>query len=165
MFAIFFLGRFWKDGLLTELQAKMPRGCRILLFWHNNYQVTLKSNIKYNILFYLSAIILAISPEYDFNPKNKTKETNLCFSNFFFSIFIILLGYSILLKLEKCLCVCLRASWLLCHFMDLRAPNLVTPRIRLHNHTIRWQSVFMRECQGGNPIGKALVEEKSYKEK
>ncbi len=25
---------FWKDGLLAELQAKMSRGCRFLLFWH-----------------------------------------------------------------------------------------------------------------------------------
>ncbi len=33
---------FWKDGLSTELQAKMSRGCKFLLFWHHNYQVTLR---------------------------------------------------------------------------------------------------------------------------
>ncbi len=32
---------FWKDGLLAELQAKMYRGCRFLLFWHHSYEVTL----------------------------------------------------------------------------------------------------------------------------
>ncbi len=32
-----------KDGLLTELQAKMSRGCRFLLFWHHNYWVTLSN--------------------------------------------------------------------------------------------------------------------------
>ncbi len=37
--------RFWKDGLLTELQAQMSRGCIFLLFWHHNYQVTL--NLSY----------------------------------------------------------------------------------------------------------------------
>ncbi len=36
----YFVG-FWKDGLLTEVQAKMSRSCRSLLFWHHNYQVTL----------------------------------------------------------------------------------------------------------------------------
>ena len=33
--------RFWKDCLLAELQAKMSRGCRFLLFWHHSYEVTL----------------------------------------------------------------------------------------------------------------------------
>ncbi len=32
---------FWKDGLLAELQARMTRGCRLLLFLHNKYQVSL----------------------------------------------------------------------------------------------------------------------------
>ena len=30
----------FKDGLSTELQAKMARGCRFMLFWYHNYQVT-----------------------------------------------------------------------------------------------------------------------------
>ena len=30
-------------------------------------------------------------------------------------------------------------------------------RADYYHHTIRWQSVCMSECQGGNPIGKALV--------
>ncbi len=33
---------FWKDGLSAELQAKMSRGCRFLLFWHHSYEVTLR---------------------------------------------------------------------------------------------------------------------------
>ncbi len=33
--------RSWKDGLLTESQARMSRGCRLLLFWHHSYEVTL----------------------------------------------------------------------------------------------------------------------------
>ncbi len=33
--------RFQKDGLLAELQARMSRGCRILLFLHHDYQVSL----------------------------------------------------------------------------------------------------------------------------
>ncbi len=32
--------RCWEPW--TELQAKMSRGCRFLLFWHHNYHVTLK---------------------------------------------------------------------------------------------------------------------------
>ena len=36
-----------KDGLLTELQAKTARGCRLLLFQHHSYEVTLTSyNLK-----------------------------------------------------------------------------------------------------------------------
>ena len=31
----------WKDGLLTELQARTSRDCRFLLFLHHNYQVSL----------------------------------------------------------------------------------------------------------------------------
>ena len=34
----------WKDGLLAELQAKISRGCRFLLFWHHSYEVTLKGD-------------------------------------------------------------------------------------------------------------------------
>ena len=33
--------RVWKDSLLAELEAKMSTGCRFLLFWHHNYQVSL----------------------------------------------------------------------------------------------------------------------------
>ncbi len=36
----FFVG-FWLEGLLAELQARMSRDCRFLLFWHHNYQVSL----------------------------------------------------------------------------------------------------------------------------
>ncbi len=36
-----FFVRFWKDGLFPQLQAKMSWGCRSLLFWHHNYQVSL----------------------------------------------------------------------------------------------------------------------------
>ena len=32
---------FWIDGLLAELQARMSRSCRISLFLHHNYQVSL----------------------------------------------------------------------------------------------------------------------------
>ena len=35
-------GGFLKDGILTELQAKMSTSCRFLIFWHHNYQVTLR---------------------------------------------------------------------------------------------------------------------------
>ncbi len=41
--------RFWKDGLLAELQAKGSRACRdcrFLLFWHHNYQVTLNQSSR-----------------------------------------------------------------------------------------------------------------------
>ncbi len=34
--------RFWKDCLLAELQAKMPRGCRFSLFCHHSCEVTLR---------------------------------------------------------------------------------------------------------------------------
>ncbi len=34
--------RFWIDGLLAELQARMSRSCRISLFLHHNYQVSLR---------------------------------------------------------------------------------------------------------------------------
>ena len=36
-----FFVRFWIEGLLAELQARMSRDCRFLLFWHHNYQVSL----------------------------------------------------------------------------------------------------------------------------
>ena len=32
---------FWKDGILAELQVKMSRSCRFLLFLPHTYQVTL----------------------------------------------------------------------------------------------------------------------------
>ncbi len=32
---------FWIEGLLAELQVRMSRDCRFLLFWHHNYQVSL----------------------------------------------------------------------------------------------------------------------------
>ena len=35
--------RFLKDGLLAELEARVPRSCRVLLFWHHNYQVSLNN--------------------------------------------------------------------------------------------------------------------------
>ncbi len=31
------------DGLLAELQAKTSKGCRILLFQHHSYMVTLRT--------------------------------------------------------------------------------------------------------------------------
>ncbi len=34
--------RFQKDPLLAELQAKTSKGCRLLLFQHHSYMVTLK---------------------------------------------------------------------------------------------------------------------------
>ena len=34
---------FWKDCLLAELQAKMSKDCRFLLFWHHNYQESLSN--------------------------------------------------------------------------------------------------------------------------
>ncbi len=37
----FFIG-FRKDGLLTELQAKMSKGCRYLLFRHHNYYLIMR---------------------------------------------------------------------------------------------------------------------------
>ncbi len=40
----FFVG-FWKDGLLTELQARTSKSCRFLLFWHHSYQVSLNDCI------------------------------------------------------------------------------------------------------------------------
>ncbi len=36
------LVRFQKDGLLAELQAKTSKGCRMLLFQHHSYMVTLR---------------------------------------------------------------------------------------------------------------------------
>ena len=43
--------RFRKDHLLAELQAKTSKGCRILLFQHHSYMVTLKGKcIKKGLL-------------------------------------------------------------------------------------------------------------------
>ncbi len=38
---LFKIRQFQKDGLLAELQAKTSKGCRILLFQHHSYMVTL----------------------------------------------------------------------------------------------------------------------------
>ena len=33
---------FQKDGILAELQARVSRDCRFLVFYHHNYQLSLR---------------------------------------------------------------------------------------------------------------------------
>ena len=44
---------FWKDGLLAEIQARMSRSCRFLLFLHHNYQVSLRWLSTWRIIYSL----------------------------------------------------------------------------------------------------------------
>ena len=44
-FWTFFVG-FWIEGLLVELQARMSRDWRFLLFWYHNYQVLLRDRVQ-----------------------------------------------------------------------------------------------------------------------
>ncbi len=48
-----------KDGLLAELQAKMSRGCRFLLFWHHSYEVTLRFSYSLRKKNFGSSIVLS----------------------------------------------------------------------------------------------------------
>ncbi len=42
---------FWKDGLLDELQVRMSRSCRILLFLPHKYQVSLIYLIQFDFSY------------------------------------------------------------------------------------------------------------------
>ncbi len=68
----------------------------------------------------------------------------------------------ILLKFEKCLCVCLSANSSAIYGpmgtkLGREVPMEFDSWAASNHHTIRWQSAGTREIQGGNPIGKALV--------
>ncbi len=97
--------RFWIEGLLAELQARMSRDCRFLLFWHHNYQVSflnwflqllfedfrmifvpLRRSLKFTPLFFVTGFILASvrsklnNCKYKHNPKTSCQDNHVQYS-------------------------------------------------------------------------------------
>ncbi len=78
--------RFWKDGLLAELQANMSRGCRFLLFWNHSYKVTLKQNSKVLVINTFTDIYLQVVRQSVADLREKKYEASGIGSSYLFRI-------------------------------------------------------------------------------
>ncbi len=72
---------FKKDPLLVEIQAKTSKSCRILLFQHHFYMVTLRTTlckqINFSMLVFRTCVVIYL---HRVDHQNKSSDLNLLLS-------------------------------------------------------------------------------------